>query len=677
MRFKKRKKERINVYFDTETYNDYSFLEGLDLSKLSTEDKLPIVVPYLIGACTDEPNSFIHFEGPDSTHKFLRWLFKKCEGCSATLWAFNVDYDFQAIKAYIRRVNPDCYVEYLMTSDKKFICGSITDKSSRPYTDISIRDLYVWDKTKGGLQNNYANLLEIAKTEQHWADLIKLYGIEKLEKLKLDDYFKKDLFRDTDTGKLFYYDKNDKLKELDIEHELKYLRMDVIGLPILRMYQKEFRQTCINELGLTKSVDYSRVSRSYSVPSFGKMLAECYLETEFSNLYRFPTTLEDYIHQDLSYIGGYTGTNKHIYELEDCRHSDGKPKIECYDVNSMYPTIMADALPYGDILIEPPKDCPYVTWYTIWFEKPLPNGDLYKFKPQYDQLNNSFFGDDFLLRRNTDRSAGGLNVKKYYVEKKLFEMFLKVCDSHVVIDYEDVKYQRLTNKLTPFVDIIYQKKTYPRTQWEKAVFKLLLNSLYGKMGERWHDDYWSWNSDSCIFERKFNEETYRETILAGLFITSRSRLMLWEGIVKEMENGNIILSVDTDSMKLIANNPVKIEIDNKKLGAWKFEGYATHFYHNGKLKKYYFYNADDSKQKIAVSGFEKEVIENLSKEDLKILYSPKNNVLFRSMKNVSKRNRQQQIVIFETDIQFNPNIRNQITHIYHEGKIVPYEKGKY
>lgn len=670
----RKRKQRINVYFDTETFNSYEHLKYSDINKLSDIEKLPLVIPYLVGACTDEPNSFVHFEGLNASHQFLSWLFNTCSGCDATLYAFNVDFDFQAIKAYIRRVNPSAYVEYCMTGDKKFICGSIKDRSTKPQTMIQIRDLYVWDKSKGSLEANYANLRKIAQNDKKWADLLEQYGIKQLEKLKLHDYFKRDLHLNKEDNKLYYWDKNNILKQLDLEHEIKYLKMDVIGLPILRMYQKEFRQTCIDGLQLNEAVDFKQVARSYSVPSFGKILAQTYLKEEFSTLYRFPTTLEDYIHQDLSYIGGYTGNNKDIYVLEDCRHSDGRPKIECYDVNSMYPTIMQQHLPYGDVLNTPPHDSPYVTWYTIWFDRELPNGELYKFKPKYDQLNNSFFGNDFLLRRAEDKALNGVKVPRYYVEKSLLDMFLKVCDSYVVIDQEDIKYQRLTTKLTEFVNIIYDKKANAATQWERNAFKLLLNSLYGKMGERWHDDYWSWNSDEEVFERQINELDYRETILAGLYITSRSRVMLWEGIVTEIDNGNIILSVDTDSMKLIANNPVKIKIDDKQLGGWKYEGSATHFYHNGKLKRYFLFNADDpTSLKIAVSGFDKEVVSKLSREDLRTLYSPNNNTLFRSFKTVSKRNLQQQIVIFEADIEFNPLNHKPITHEYKEGKIIPYE----
>lgn len=678
MRREYKKKPKLNVYFDTETYYDWSEAKPKS-SKTKIVETLPLVVPYLIGACTDEPNSYEYFIGRDASHQFIRWLFDISEGYQTTLWAFNVDYDFQAIKTYIRPAIDEVTktktnINYRMTKGKKFICGSISN--SKLKVSIQIRDFWVWDKTMS-LKKHYEIIRKLASNEDHigkkWRELLDYYNLQDLKKIEYSDYVKHNMFEYD--GELYYYNEDWEETKLNLQLDLKYLKNDVIGLPLIRIYQYDFRDILIKTLKLDEKIDWKSVSSSYSVPSFGRLLSETYLNTEFEALYRNPVSVFDYAEQDKCYMGGFTANHKDIYALENCLDSQGNPKIECYDVNSMYPSVMVGGLPYGTVLSSPPETGEYVTWYTIYFEKEWEPGVLYKYKPEYDQLNNTFFsGTLFNVDGGDDLCGLGKENIRYFILKELYEMFIEVCDSHIVLDTSDIKYQALSTQLTDFIHTVYKfKSDTTKTKYERDQFKLLLNSLYGKLGERFRKDYYAWDADLGEYHVKPNERGDRDSILAGLYVTAQARLIMWQAIKLEIDNGNTILSCDTDSIKLIRNNPVKIEVDPTKLGAWKFEGEATHFYHNGKLKKYFFYNAKDPKQtKIALSGFEKKDVVELPVEDVKTLFNPNYNVLFEKMRNTTHRNKYWQTIITKSNIEFNHAI-GHITHIYKNGRVVPYE----
>lgn len=624
------------------------------------------MVPYLIGACTDDPESYRVFVGVHAAEEFIEWLFEIAEGNNTILYGFNVDYDFQAIKSYFMEVQPTSKIEYHLTGSKKFIYGTIRDKTNK--ITINIRDFWVWDKTFN--LSKYYNLIRArAETSPKWQELLNKYQIKELKKLSIVDYTKKNLHESN--GSLYYWDDKDNYKQLDLNQELEYLKMDVIGLPLIREYIQEFKDICIDGLGLRKVINIGEVNHAYSIPSFGKMLVSAFLNEEFDWIYRKSVTLSDYQDQDLSYFGGFTANNKHIYKLSNSRNAAGEPNIHSYDVNSMYPYIMHGGLPSGDVFNEPPPG-DYVTWYTIRFKKEWKPGILYEYKPEYDCLNNSFFGDNHSLIFLSDPETPAA----YYVEKSVFDMFKKVCNSHVEIVKEDIKYQQITRKLTPFIDVIYEKKLTAPTKVERDSFKLILNSLYGKMAERFHQDYWEWNTDTQEFRNKLNDREDRDTILAGLYVTSKARVILFEAITSEIANGNTVLGLDTDSIKLVVNNPVKLRIHKTDLGAWKHEYTMTDFYHNGKKKKYFLYNQDTKEIKVATSGIPSRVIEALSYEDLKTLYDPAHDVLFKDIKNVSQRNKWFQICIQKASVRFNYRRGVPITHIYKDNRIIPYEETK-
>lgn len=640
-------KGRLNVYFDCETFNYYDPKIKLGKEK-SKKELLPLIRPYLIGACTDDKNSYQVFKGINCTEKFLSWLFNLATDNFITLYGFNVDYDFQAIKSSIMCYFPTARIYYSLTEDKKFIFGAINDKTNK--VSIKIKDLWVWNKSFS-LAKYYTQI----QNNPDWAERIKERGITELKKGSLVDYTKKNL--DWRNGKWTFYDEEDQERELDLKAELEYLKMDVIGLPLVRQYIHEFKKICINGLKLGRTIPWKEVSRAYSIPSFGKLLASCFISRKydypptetFNIIFRPKIPIDEYQLQDLSYFGGFTSNNKRITKLTNSRDANGNPNIYSFDVNSMYPWIMQGGLPAGTILDVPPLSNDYCIWYSIRFN-PIGEDEngfpiYYKWKDKYDLFTTSFFGAK--ADRDSLLELGSIS----YVEKSVLELFNEMCDSNYEII--DTRYQEINKDLSEFIDVLFEKKNTAETKTERDAFKLVMNSLYGKLAERYHQDYWEWNHERQDFDAKVREVGERDTILAGLYITSKARFTLLSAIKKEVDNGNTFLGADTDSVKIVANVPPHVEQDEKKLGAWKLEYKATDFFHNLKKKKYCVINRDDNTVKVACSGLPKKVIQGLSIKDLEILYDKYNDVIFPKIKNISQRNKLWQICISKADVRFN------------------------
>lgn len=114
----------------------------------------------------------------------------------------------------------------------------------------------------------------------------------------------------------------------------------------------------------------------------------------------------------------------------------------------------------------------------------------------------------------------------------------------------------------------------------------------------------------------------------------------------EIDQGNVVLNCDTDSLKLIQFSPPKFSVDDYELGAWKNEGTFTHFGHPNKLKKYWLGNKHEGKIKIACGGVPEKAIydknDGESYEEivnkLKVIYDVGNVVEIKDCKPVSKRN---------------------------------------
>lgn len=182
-------------------------------------------------------------------------------------------------------------------------------------------------------------------------------------------------------------------------------------------------------------------------------------------------------------------------------------------------------------------------------------------------------------------------------------------------------------------------------------------------------------------DKRFDEEgnDCRESLLAGAYITYLSRWKLLSTVKKEVDNGNIVLYCDTDSIKFIQLNKPTFETHDSKLGAWKYEGSFTHFGHPNKKKKYFMHNEHETQPKkrwmVKTSGIPTRLLREPDKdfdlEVIKTLYNEENRVLVVKSKTVSVRNHYWQPVIRDTDFKFVfKDTKAKPTHLLIKGKLI-------
>lgn len=329
-----------------------------------------------------------------------------------------------------------------------------------------------------------------------------------------------------------------------------------------------------------------------------------------------------------SNCGGYTSYNRR-FSRYDC----GPDKhIKYYDRNSMYPTIMTEEIPYGDILKEPPEGS-YVTWYCISIRFLCWNEPM-------DLLKDEAFGQ---AKRN------GV---PFFVLKEYLDFVI----AHSTIDYSilGTYYQRKEKILAGLINSYYERRKEIKrimdrmeSEGEKGTpkyidlddkqsnLKLLMNSLYGKMCEKGR-------LIECVYAmgeyHEFeNEEEYYPCILTASYITYKSRLCLLEKIKAVIESGYDFLYADTDSVVLGCPKEADLTpifgVNEGKLGQWKLEGTYDLFLHNGARKKYVLFDRSTEKHKIALSGIPKSICELITDKikvdfkggvrDMEILFNPK------------------------------------------------------
>lgn len=427
---------------------------------------------------------------------------------------------------------------------------------------------------------------------------------------------------------------------------------------------------------------------------------------------------------------------KKIYPNKSFYDDEGNPIIQSFDVNSMYPWAMSKGLPVGEVFDWKPNCPHVVWYEIHFKDFITNNknpedkkkgilGRFYKWKQPYSCINNSCLGDSF--EAGIIPNYNGSN--RVYMLKELWDIFTQMNDYNMEV--VAVRYQKKSKALLPLIEKLYEIKANKNKKYlapQREPVKLTSNSIYGKMAERFKPECLQWVSNikhyisinphyydylqqkkinipnnlnefkklpkrfkdnispfinfdndtgfcyTTNLEKRYNEklEETRESILAGLYITQLSRVKVLTAIKDVIDNGNIFLYADTDSIKFVAINNPNIEIDKYKLGAWKNEGYFTHFGHPNKLKKYFMYNKHKNYWMVKTSGIHENYLKNKEgKFDLdmiKTIYDPKNRVLIKNSKKINIRNDWYQTVIYKTDFKFifdDPDA--EPTHILEDG----------
>ena len=293
----------------------------------------------------------------------------------------------------------------------------------------------------------------------------------------------------------------------------------------------------------------------------------------------FPT-IPPIIDSDIrkAYKGGFTYLNPKYKEVDV---SEG----EVLDVNSLYPSVMRyELLPVGfplpfDGKYEEDKDYPlYIQMITCSFE-------IKKDMIPTIQIKGSYFLDnEYLTSSNGD--IVGLTLSS--VDLKLFLEHYDVYDLEYIRGY---KFKGSYGLFDKYIDKWTERKikaTKEGNKGQRALSKLMLNSLYGKfaMGKEMQCKIPVYNEDTGMIEYKLSdiEEVDGLYLPIGIFITAyaRNKTIRTSQAIKSYSIENygkdMYCYSDTDSVHTLL--PIEeltkfCEIDDVKLGAWKHESHFT------------------------------------------------------------------------------------------------------
>lgn len=248
-----------------------------------------------------------------------------------------------------------------------------------------------------------------------------------------------------------------------------------------------------------------------------------------------------------------------------------------FDVNSLYPSVMASA--HGEVL-------PY--------GEPLAYDGEYIYDPDYP-IYIQYLEADFTVKPNYipclqlkgNRMFGATEYIKD--SKGLQTLCLTSVDLSLLFDHYDVhdyryirgyKFKGSTTLYADYVDKWTEVKTKASIEGNegmRTIAKLQLNSLYGKMASNPVKQSRKPVLVDGIVKFVLLPEEYAEPIYlpAGAFITAYARSFT---IRAAQANYDRWLYSDTDSNYFLGTDPpVGMEVDPVKLGAWKHEHTFTRF----------------------------------------------------------------------------------------------------
>lgn len=324
-------------------------------------------------------------------------------------------------------------------------------------------------------------------------------------------------------------------------------------------------------------------------------------------------TREQWDNINRSYFGGFTTINPKYKEVEvNCENG------QVYDVNSLYPHIMANVkLPYGRPLNHKPRG-DYVKLLHIMV-------DSFKLKEgMIPHFHNWFEEDNERDSYYSEYHGDGILVS--YWENEWEEILKDYNVSYTIVEevYFQAKYS-----LREVIYELYKNKANAKNEIEKTAHKLVLNSIYGKTAQ---------NPDrvsKILTLDGLDNEIIRESVLLfggkyrvdveltsseelryipmGSYITASARTLLLQAIRENIDN---FLYADTDSI-FLKGDPKGIYIHDSDLGAWKLDGTFTRF-KALKPKCYICYDKNKDKWKTGIAGLIKEKHSLLNFENFQV-----------------------------------------------------------
>lgn len=433
---------------------------------------------------------------------------------------------------------------------------------------------------------------------------LKLNKYENVDATNLDDFYKLDPVSNLDELPKNYveYCKND-IKILN--ESLTVVNKTLTNNEYVKFYNKNNNY----KIDLFSSLTAGSLSQKLIKNIFLPIFNQTHNEEITLNL-----TPENYDEIKPFLQGGFTQFNPRlISENEDTQIHKGNFKV--IDYNSSYPAIMANDLPYGEILRTQPKE-KHFTFLTLFV-------DSVKIKQEHKNLiclKNFTNETDFRYVEQDKNFICCFLEEEYITLQKIYDF---------KIDKTEKFYMLKRPYLSNFINNFYDLKTYHKNRKEKSlalVYKIILNSSFGKFAAKIDfptEVFIDGKADEFItvdkkdkrlisekskihygnFQQKryvdIKEKTLAPNIAAAVVITALARTRLLEDILKlGSEN---FLYCDTDSIfyEETETNRGIIKIDDK-LGNFDLECEFDEFQTYGAKK--YICRKNDVVVKTAISG---------------------------------------------------------------------------
>lgn len=294
----------------------------------------------------------------------------------------------------------------------------------------------------------------------------------------------------------------------------------------------------------------------------------------FRSLYK-PLNYE--IDKDIrrAYRGGFTYLNP-LYKNKTV--SDG----EVLDVNSLYPSVMKEILPFGEPFFYEGK---YIEdkVYPLYIQRITCSFKIKEGRIPTIQIKHSRFVDNEYL---TDSGIEPVALTLTSVDLKLFLEQYDVWDLHYESGW---KFKGMRGLFTEYIDKwikVKNEATISGNKGMRQVAKIMLNSLYGKFATSLDVQSKIPYLDNDIVKYKLGEKTTKDGVYLpiGAFITAyaRDKTIRTSQAIKDYSikkyGVDMYCYSDTDSIHTIL--PIEelkmfCEIDDVELGKWKHESHFT------------------------------------------------------------------------------------------------------
>lgn len=280
-------------------------------------------------------------------------------------------------------------------------------------------------------------------------------------------------------------------------------------------------------------------------------------------------------HDDVkqSYRGGFTYLNPKF-----AGKTIGNGVV--FDVNSLYPSVMYDCyLPFGSPLFFYGKYEPDII-YPLYTQMLSCEFEIKEGKIPTIQIKKSLFfsGNEYLTSSNGENVVLCLNS----VDLELFLDHYNVYNLEYLSGW---KFKSTKGLFTDYIDKWSANKINAKKEGNHGLYlisKLFLNSLYGKFGsDNKARSKIPYLDDNGVVSYYDGESEPKEPVYIAMasFITSYARLKTISAAQKITDDYNSGVSdiefvyADTDSLHLSSPDfkLPELDIDDTKLGAWKFE----------------------------------------------------------------------------------------------------------